>query len=89
MAQPGRLGAARLDPVAQLARLGEIAQELGPAPPPLGVALLDPESPQGGRLNLVGGLGGVCGPGRRVRGSGRVCGPGRRVRGSGGVCGSG
>ncbi|MYX44016.1 hypothetical protein GTW59_23550 [Streptomyces sp. SID89] len=42
--QPGGLGAARLDAVAQLARLGEIAQELGASPPTLGVALLTVQS---------------------------------------------
>ncbi|MZG17461.1 hypothetical protein GTY44_28935 [Streptomyces sp. SID5914] len=37
--QPGGLGAARLHPVPQLPGLRQIAQELRPAPPPLGLTL--------------------------------------------------
>lgn len=41
--EAGDLGAARLDAVAQLARLGQVPEELGPAPPTLGVRLRLPD----------------------------------------------
>lgn len=43
MTEAGDFGAAGLDAVAQLARLGEIPEELGPAPPALGVRLRLPD----------------------------------------------
>jgi hypothetical protein len=40
VAQPGCLGPAGLDAVAQLTGFGEVTQELGPAAPSLGFRLL-------------------------------------------------
>lgn len=39
MTEAGDLGAAGLDAVAQLTRLGQVPEELGPAPPAVGVRL--------------------------------------------------
>lgn len=43
MTEAGDLGAAGLDAVAQLTRLGQVPEELGPAPPALGVRLRLPD----------------------------------------------
>jgi hypothetical protein len=69
--EAGDLGAAGLDAVTQLASLGQVPEELGPAPPALGVRLRlpDPFGPFGpfGSFGLLGpfgsfGLLGTSGP---------------------------
>lgn len=61
MTEAGDLGAAGLDAVTQLARLGQVPEELGPAPPALGVRLRlpDPFGPFGtsGPIGSFGLLG--------------------------------